>query len=213
MNRKQPPKSAIKQHNQTIIIKLYQYFRLSSAFLYCTLLARWLILYPLVGNKWLPGGIHEYLIYLLLYSFTFELVWQLKFFGFYRLLTSRSTLKCINFLYFVISMHFYDDYEHAVALKNISYSGFIVGLGFNQAYYHCKRLFKQRARKSNRFWLKANTFVWLPLLYISEFYLLLLNIQNPNFHSIPIHDIINKIVLVGFIPISLQCYKMEISSL
>lgn len=191
--------------------RLYQYFRLSSSLLFVSLAARWVALFPLVGAKFLPGGIHEFLCYLMVYAGLFEIVWTLAFRGFKKTLFSRTFLKDVNFLYFVANLHFYDDYEHALVLRSICYSSFILTLGASQAYCHWCKLFKGSGKKRKTFLSIADTFATLPILYLSEFYLLLLNVQTPNFHSFPWLETLNKIVLVVFIPVCLHALKKEVA--
>lgn len=195
--------------SKRLISRLYQLYRLSSSFLYAALLTRWLILLPLVGSKFLPGGIHEYLCYLMLYSSVVELLWLYKFRGFCGATFSRTFVKDLNMLYFVVVMHFYDDYEYALILKNSSYSSFIIGLAWTQAHCHWCKLFKSDENKKKGWAWKVETFFMMPLLYMSEMYLLLLNVQNPSFHSTPLLDEINKVILITFLPIALSLYKYQ----
>ncbi|EDO15374.1 hypothetical protein Kpol_460p9 [Vanderwaltozyma polyspora DSM 70294] len=197
------------------IHRLYQYYHICTTFLFCTLLARWLILMPLVGSRYLPGAVHELLIYLLGISSLIELFWRFYFHGLKNGFMSLTTLKDVNFLYFVRVMHFYDDYEYELVLKNTTYSSFIIGLSFTQAYCHWNNLFKRQKSSygiRSIYW-KINTWIMMPTLYLSEFYLLLLNNRNPNFHSTPLLDKINKCALVVFIPISLIALKKHISKI
>ncbi|SCW02928.1 LAFE_0F17370g1_1 [Lachancea fermentati] len=194
-------------------VRLYQYYRLSSSFLYAALLARWTILLPLVGSKFLPGGIHQFLCYLLIFTSTFDLFWNAKFHGIKSLFRSRTTLKDLNFFYFVAVMHFHDDYEHAPVLKNTSYSCFIIGLAFTQMYYHWCKLFKASSRPKRSVWWRMDSFLMMPLLYSSEFYLLMLNLQMPNYHLSTQLETLNKVLLVLFIPVSLHAFKKQISLL
>lgn len=213
-NKKQETRSAnIPANPGTSALKsrLYQYFRLSSSLLFAALVARWAVLFPLVGSKFLPGGIHEFLCYLMLYAGFFEIVWTYAFRGFKRTLLSRTLLKDVSFLYWVGILHFYDDYEHALVLKNISYSTFIVTLGLSQTYCHWCKLFKSPSKNRNTILWKIDTFLTLPILYLSEFYLLLLNVQTPNFHSYHWLEIVNKVVLIIFIPISLHAFRKQLS--
>lgn len=192
-----------------IISKLYQFYQICTAFLYFALLARWIILLPLVGSKFLPGGIHEFLCHLMVWSSVVELVWLFGFRGLKGGIQSRTLVKCLNFIYFVAVLHFHDDYEHALVLKNTSYSSFIIGLSLTQSYSHWCKLFKRGYVTKRSLFYKLETWIWMPLLYTSEFYLLLLNVQNPNFHSTPVLDKINKVVLVLFFPIALTLYKRQ----
>lgn len=96
---------------------------------------------PLVGSRFLPGGIHEFLIYLMFCSSIMEVIWLLRFHGFKYGLLSRTFLKDLDFIYLVSVIHFYDDYEHALILKNASYSSFIISLSLSQAYCHWCKLF------------------------------------------------------------------------
>ncbi|CCE63341.1 hypothetical protein TPHA_0E02490 [Tetrapisispora phaffii CBS 4417] len=195
-----------------LIHRLYQYYQISTTFLYVALIARWIILFPLVSSKFLPGGIHEFLIYLLGISSIVEMLWQFYFHGVIRSLKSRTVLKDMNFIYLVRVIHFYDDYEHAVILKNTSYSSFILALGFTQAYSHFNKIFKgNKVSKRSWFW-KINAFIMLPTLYLSEFYLLLLNLNNYNYHSTLLLDKINYLVLIVFLPLSCLLYKGEFTS-
>ena len=187
--------------------KLYQYYQLATSFLYAALLIRWLILMPLVGSRFLPGGIHEFLIYLMFCSSIMEVIWLLRFHGFKYGLLSRTFLKDLDFIYLVSVIHFYDDYEHALILKNVSYSSFIISLSLSQAYCHWCKLFKRKGVKERTLVWKVNTFVTLPILYLSEFALLLLNIQVKNYHSTPTLDIINRVVLLAYFPVLLTAYK------
>ncbi|CCF60093.1 hypothetical protein KAFR_0J00250 [Kazachstania africana CBS 2517] len=187
--------------------KLYQYYQLSTSFCFAALFARWLILIILASSRFLPGGIHEFLMGLLLYASVGELFWLLKFRGFKRAVLSSTFVKDLNFLYVILVLHFYDDYEHALVLKNHSYSVFIASLGLSQAYAHWTQLFKRQGMKKNTIIWKIVTYVILPTLYCSEFYLLLLNVQNLNFHSTPTLDVINKLVLVTYFPIALTIFK------
>ncbi|EJS43873.1 YFR042W [Saccharomyces arboricola H-6] len=190
-----------------LVYKLYQYYQLSTSFLYAALLARWLILMPLVGSRFLPGGIHEFFIYLMLCSSVVETLWLFKFYGLKNGLLSRTFLKDLNFIYLVRVIHFYDDYEHALILKNASYSSFIICLSLSQAYCHWCKLFKRKGVKERTVIWKINTYITLPILYLSEFALLLLNIQVKNYHSTPTLEIINRAVLLAFFPILLTAYK------
>lgn len=190
--------------------KIYQYYQLSTSFLFAALLARFIVLAPLVSLRFLPGGIHEFLIYLILYATIGEIFWLFKFRGVKNGIFSRTFIKDLNFLYFVLVMHFYDDYEHALILKNMAYSYFIVGLSTSQGYYHWTQIFKRAGFKERTLLWKIYTYVSLPLLYFSEFYLLLLNVQNPGYHTTPLLNKINKVVLVLFFPIALSLYKKQI---
>lgn len=163
---------------------------------------------PLVGSRFLPGGIHEFLIYLMLCSSIVETLWLLKFYGVKNGILSRTLLKDLNFIYLVVVIHFHDDYEHALILKNSSYSSFIICLSLSQAYCHWCKLFKRKGAKERTLIWKANTFITLPILYLSEFALLLLNIQVKNYHSTPTLDIINRVVLLAYFPILLSAYKI-----
>lgn len=194
----------------SMIARLYQWYQICTTFLYLALLARWIILLPLVGSKFLPGGIHEFLCHLMVWSSLVELVWLFKFHGLKDGLQSRTLVKCLNFFYFVAVLHFHDDYEHALVLKNTSYSSFIIGLSLTQSYSHWCKLFKRGYISKRSLFYKLETWIWMPLLYTSEFYLLLLNVQNPNFHTTPILDRINKVVLVLFFPIALTLYKRQL---
>ncbi|CCC70875.1 hypothetical protein NCAS_0F03910 [Naumovozyma castellii] len=191
------------------IYKLYQYYQLSTSFLFAALLARWLIIFPLAGARFLPGGVHEFLCYLMIYASVGEIIWLFKFYPLKSVIFSKTLLKDLNFIYFVLVLHFYDDYEHALVLKNISYSVFIIGLSLNQAYHHWCKLFKRSGRKKNTLVFKVNNLLGSPLLYLSEYYLLLLNVQNPNFHSTPLLDIINRIILIIYFPIALAVYRNQ----
>ncbi|CAI1974545.1 hypothetical protein SEUBUCD646_0F01050 [Saccharomyces eubayanus] len=191
-----------------LVHKLYQYYQLATSFLYAALFTRWLILMPLVGSRFLPGGIHEFLIYLMLCSSIVETLWLLKFYGVKNGILSRTLLKDLNFIYLVVVIHFHDDYEHALILKNSSYSSFIICLSLSQAYCHWCKLFKRKGAKERTLIWKANTFITLPILYLSEFALLLLNIQVKNYHSTPTLDIINRVVLLAYFPILLSAYKI-----
>lgn len=195
--------------SKRLTARLFQLSHISSGFLYVALLARWLILLPLVGSKFLPGGIHEFLCWLLIYSSILELVWLIKFRGIVGGVLTRRFVKDVNFLYFVLVMHHYDDYEHAPVLKNASYSSFVIGLALNQAYSHWCSLFKRPVHAKKSRFQKADTYLLMPLLYLSEMYLLLLNVQNPSFHSFPLLDKINKVVLIAFLPIALSLYKYQ----
>lgn len=194
----------------SLVCKLYQLYQIGSTFLYLALLARWIVLLPLVGSKFLPGGIHEFLCHLMVWISVLELVWLFKFRGFIGGLQTRTLIKCLNFFYFVAVMHFHDDYEHALILKNTSYSSFILGLSFTQAYSHWCNLFKNGSVSSKKtLSSKMENWIMMPVLYLSEFNLLLLNVQNPNFHSTPALEQINKVVLVLFFPIALTLYKKQ----
>lgn len=194
------------------VSKLYQYYQLTSSFLFVALASRWLILFPLVGVRFLPGGIHEFLIYLLLGSSLVEIMWLFVFRGLSGAFRKRTIYKDLNFLYVVLVFHFHDDYEHALVLKNISYSVFIVSLGLSQAYCHGTQLFKRAPnhRRKTTVW-KLNTFIVLPALYISEFCLLLLNLQFPNYHSTEFLKVVNQFVLVVYFPVALVCYRKLIA--
>lgn len=196
-----------------IVSKLYQYYRISNAFLYAALFTRWLILFPLVGGRFLPGGIHEFLIYLMAYSTVGEIGWLFKFRPFKRALLSRTMLKDLTFINFMLSLHYYDDYEHALVLRNISYSVFIVSLGLSQCYVHSSQLFKRGERTSSSshrslVW-KVYFYVLLPVMYISEFNLLLLNVQYPSFHKLPWLNFINEGILIAFFPIAISCWRKQ----
>ncbi|CEP62966.1 Keg1p LALA0_S06e07976g [Lachancea lanzarotensis] len=201
-----------KKYERGVKARFYQYFRITSAFLYAALVARWAILYPLVGSKFLPGGIHEFLCYLMVYAGTLEMVWSFVFHGLKRTLFSRTMLKNTNLLYFVSVLHFYDDFEHAPVLKSEAYSSFIVALGLSQTYCHWCKLFRSPKYKRKTLLQKLDTFATLPVLYLSEGYLLLLNLQTPNFHTNAWLQIVNKTVLVAFIPICLHSLKKQVAT-
>ncbi|QLQ80051.1 hypothetical protein HG537_0D00510 [Torulaspora globosa] len=194
---------------QRLVARLYQLSHISSGFLYVALLARWLIIVPLAGTRFLPGGIHEFLCGLLVYSSVVELLWLVKFRGVVGAVLTRKFLKDVNFLYFVMVMHYYDDYEHVPVLKNVSYSSFIVGLACTQAWSHWRSLFKRPVGGRRSSVEKIDTYLMMPLLYLSEMYLLLLHVQDPGFHSFPLLDKVNKVVLVIFLPVALSVYRYQ----
>lgn len=204
--------SSLKMATGKFVNRLYQYYQLSTSFLYLALLSRWIILFPLVGTRFLPGGIHGFLIYLLFISSVVEIFWLFKFRGFKGIFRKRTIYKDLNFLYVVLVLHFYDDYEHALVLKNISYSIFIISLSCSQAYCHGTQLFKRAPnyKRKTLMW-KFDTFVSLPVLFISEFCLLLLNLQFPNYHTTKELDLFNKFILVIYFPFALTCYKKYIA--
>lgn len=192
--------------------KLYQYYQLTTSFLYVALLARWIIIFPLVGVKFLPGGLHEFLIYLLFFSSLFEILWLFVFRGIKGTFRSRTLLKDLNFLYFVLVFHFNDDYEHALVLKNISYSLFIVSVSLSQTYCHAIQIFKRgpNYKRKTLLW-KLDTFILMPVLYCSEFSLFLINQRFPNFHTTKEIDQFTKFILVIFFPLALSCYRKHIA--
>lgn len=213
-----------------LVRKLYQYYRISNTFLYAALFTRWLILFPLVGGKFLPGGMHMFLIKLMIYSTAGEIVWLFKFRSWKRAILSRTMLKDFNFIFVILTLHYRDNYEYALVLRNISYSLFIVSLALSQCYVHCSNLFKQEPpRRTNNnntndnnnavvlrtsskkmtILSKIYSFVILPTMYTSEFNLLLLNVQYSNFNNLPWLQLINKIILVLFIPVVLTCWKRQ----
>lgn len=191
-----------------LLYKLYQYYHLSCTVLFAALWARFTILLPLVGRKFLPGGIHEYLCYLLAVSSAIDIVWIGYFYGLRRLWFNPTLWKDLNFIYFVGVLHFHDDYEHAPVLKNTSYSTFILTLSLNQSYHHWCKMFKRTpgTRRRTIIW-KFNYWCLMPVLYISEFILLLLNVRNPNFHSTPWLDRLNQFALVVYLPVVISIYK------
>lgn len=213
-----------------LVRKLYQYYRISNTFLYAALFTRWLILFPLVGGKFLPGGMHMFLIKLMIYSTVGEIVWLFKFRSWKRAILSRTMLKDFNFIFVILTLHYRDNYEYALVLRNVSYSLFIVSLALSQCYVHCSNLFKQEPpRRTNNnntndnnnavvlrtsskkmtILSKIYSFVILPTMYTSEFNLLLLNVQYSNFNNLPWLQLINKIILVLFIPVVLTCWKRQ----
>lgn len=214
-----------------LVRKLYQYYRISNTFLYAALFTRWLILFPLVGGKFLPGGMHMFLIKLMIYSTVGEIVWLFKFRSWKRAVLSRTMLKDFNFIFVILTLHYRDNYEYALVLRNISYSLFIVSLALSQCYVHCSNLFKQEpprrtndnntndnnnntvvlrtSSKKTTILSKIYSFVILPTMYTSEFNLLLLNVQYSNFNNLPWLQLINKIILVLFIPVVLTCWKRQ----
>ncbi|CAL9728503.1 beta-1,6-glucan synthesis-associated protein Keg1p [Monosporozyma unispora] len=204
-----------------IVSKLYQYYRITNAFLYAALFTRWLILFPLVGGKFLPGGIHKFLISVMVYSTLGEIGWLFKFRTWKRAVLSRTMLKDLTFINFIATLHYHDDYEHALVLRNISYSLFIVSLALSQCYVHCSQLFKKDSPRQgstavlptthngkSMVW-KLYSYVVLPIMYISEFNLLLLNIQYPSYHKMPRLEVVNKIILVLFFPLAITCWKKQ----
>ena len=213
-----------------LVRKLYQYYRITNTFLYAALFTRWLILFPLVGGKFLPGGMHMFLIKLMIYSTVGEIVWLFKFRSWRRAILSRTMLKDFNFIFVILTLHYRDNYEYALVLRNISYSLFIVSLALSQCYVHCSNLFKQEPPKrtnnnntndnNNTVVLRTSSkkmtilskiysFVILPTMYTSEFNLLLLNVQYSNFNNLPWLQLLNKIILVLFIPVVLTCWKRQ----
>ena len=216
-----------------LIRKLYQYYRITNAFLYAALFTRWLILYPLVGGKFLPGGTHMFLINLMIYSTVGEMVWLFKFRSWRNAILSRTMLKDLNFIYIILTLHYRDNYEYALVLRNISYSLFIVSIALSQCYVHCSNLFKRvpprNINRSNTTTTTNNnntdaaiafsnqksiisqiySYLILPIMYTSEFNLLLLNVQYSDFNNLPWLQLINKTILVLFIPIVLTCWKRQ----
>lgn len=213
-----------------LVRKLYQYYRISNTFLYAALFTRWLILFPLVGGKFLPGGMHMFLIKLMIYSTAGEIVWLFKFRSWKRAILSRTMLKDFNFIFVILTLHYRDNYEYALVLRNVSYSLFIVSLALSQCYVHCSNLFKQEpprrtnnnntndnnntvvlrtSSKKTTILSKIYSFAILPTMYTSEFNLLLLNVQYSNFDNLPWLQLINKIILVLFIPVVLTCWKRQ----
>lgn len=210
--------------------KLYQYYRITNAFLYGALFTRWLILYPLIGGKFLPGGIHMFLIKLMIYSTVGELIWLFKFRSWGKAIFSRTMLKDLNFINIIVTLHYKDNHEYALVLRNVSYSLFIMSLALSQCYVHCSNLFKkERPRNINRDNTSNNdnpdvvmtvsnrkstisqiySYLLLPILYTSEFNLLLLNVQYSDFNDLLWLQLINKVILVLFIPIVLTCWKRQ----
>lgn len=202
-----------------IVSKLYQYYRITNAFLYAALFTRWLILFPLVGGKFLPGGIHLFLIYLMVYSTFGEIGWLFKFRPWKRALGSRTMLKDLTFINFITILNYKDNYEHALVLRNISYSIFIVSLALSQCYVHCSQLFKRQPRRQEDVVLSQKngksmigilyTYILLPVLYVSEFNLLLLHVQYPSPSKLPWMEVINKVILVLFFPIAFMCWRRQ----
>ncbi|KAH3900829.1 Keg1p SCDLUD_002282 [Saccharomycodes ludwigii] len=185
----------------TAISKLYQLSRLITLILYTTLLGRWIGLIILVDVKFLPGGIHEFLCNILVFSSALELFWMLVVFHYINWFT---LLKNLNFIYIVVALNFWDDYEHAPLLKTYSYSIFIIGLSLSQMYCHWRKLFKSGNTNSKSLQFLLNKWIWSPSLYISEYYLLLLNMhQYRNFHNTLALETFNKIVVVIYLPILL----------
>ena len=190
--------------------KLFQLYQLQTTLLYLALFGRWLVLMPLVGSRYLPGGIHEYLCYLLVIVSVFEVLWSLYFHG-VRGFISQRVLKSLNYLYLVLNLHFYDDYEHAPLLKTSAYSTFIIGVSLVESYQHWCRLFKRgpNYKRETRYW-KFISYVMLPCLYLSEFVLLLLNRQLPNHHTTEQLELVNTVVLILYFPMALTVYKRHL---
>ena len=87
-----------RQQPRRLVVKLYQFFHISSAFLYCALLVRWLVLLPLVSRKYLPGGIHRFLCCLMVYSAVGNILWWIKMRGLAWSIFNRHNLKNINLI-------------------------------------------------------------------------------------------------------------------
>lgn len=194
------------------IYKIFQLYQLQGAFLYLALLMRWLVLMPLVGSRFLPGGIHEFLCYLLGIASIFDILWSLYFRGPVGGILNRITLKSVNYLIVIANLHFYDDYEHAPILRSAAYSTFIITVSLFESYQHWCRLFKRGPNHKWRtgYW-KFISYVIAPSLYLTEFYLLLLNLRIPNFHMTKSLEFLDKCILVIYFPVALTAYKKYLS--
>ncbi|KAL3231435.1 hypothetical protein RNJ44_00470 [Nakaseomyces bracarensis] len=194
------------------IYKIFQLYQLQGAFLYLALLLRWLVLMPLVGSRFLPGGIHEFLIYLLGVTSIFDILWGVYFRGFVGGVLNRNTLKSLNYLLVIANLHFYDDYEHAPLLRTSAYSSFIIALSLFESYQHWCKLFKRgpNHKRKTTYWKFISLFI-VPVLFLSEFYLLLLNLNTPNFHMSDSLESFDKFILVIYFPVALTAYKKYLS--
>ncbi|CCK70038.1 Keg1p KNAG_0D02890 [Huiozyma naganishii CBS 8797] len=191
-----------------IINRLYIYYQLSTSVLFLALFARWAVLYPLVSGRFLPGGIHVFLISLICYATVGELLWSLKFRRVSGTLKSATLLKDANLLYFCLAMNHISDYDHSLVLKNISYSAFIIGLSLSQCYVHATQMFKRgEPLWFSGFLRRVYVYILLPVMHLSEFNLLLLNVQSSQSIESPVLDIVHKIVLVFFLPLACVAWR------
>ncbi|KAK5778919.1 hypothetical protein RI543_003847 [Arxiozyma heterogenica] len=166
----------------------------------------------------------------MIYSTVGELIWLFKFRSWRKAIFSRTMLKDLNFINIIVTLHYKDNYEYALVLRNVSYSLFIMSLALSQCYVHCSNLFKkERPRNINRDNTSNNynpdvvmtvsnrksiisqiySHLLLPIMYTSEFNMLLLNVQYSDFNDLLWLQLINKVILVLFIPIVLTCWKRQ----
>lgn len=195
-----------------LIYKIFQLYQLQGTFLYLALLMRWLVLMPLVGSRFLPGGIHEFFCYLLAITSISDILWSLYFRGFIGGMLNKITLKSLNYLIVIGNLHFYDDYEHAPLLRSAAYSIFIITVSLFESYQHWCKLFKRgpNHKWKTGYWMFISYFI-LPCLYLAEFYMLLLNLRIPNFHMTDSLELFDKFILVIYFPVALTAYKKYLS--
>ncbi|KAL6946264.1 hypothetical protein ACO0RG_000410 [Hanseniaspora osmophila] len=190
-----------------VVSKLYQYYRLTASILYACLLLRCLTILFLVGPKYLPNMIHEFLCYLMVIYSCIELFFMIFVF---RSIKFIPLVKCIDFLYFVVVLNFHDDYEHAPILKNMSYPIFIITMSIVQIFEHWTKLFKthRMSKRNNSMFGKLRENIITPVMVISQFYLFILNLHKyDNYHTTDTLDKLNNVVLVLYIPIALFLFK------
>lgn len=197
-------RAAVNSRSVPLKTKVYQLFRIGSFVTFFCLLTRCLILYPLVSNKFLPGGIHEFLIYSILISNWFEVIVINCFF--YKNLNIWKILSLININFFVYKCWLPDDYEYSLILKNHSYVIFIITLSLAYMYYHGTRIFKSNGTKTKtKSILRVASIIVNVIMYLSEFNLLLLSLDDKN--------IWEKVYLVLYLPILINSLRKNYNKL
>lgn len=202
--REQVLKDTLTSRSIPLNTKIYQLFRISSFIVFFCLLTRCLVLYPLVSNKFLPGGIHIFLIYTILITNWFETIVINCLF--YKNLNVWKVLSFINVNFFIYKCWFKDDYEYNLILKNYSYALFIISLSLASMYYHGTRIFKSNGTKNRtKTVARFANIILIIIMYLTQFNLMLLSVDNKN--------IWEKVFLVLYFPIALSALRRNYNKL
>lgn len=178
-------------------LKVVFFYHLAAATLWFCCLARFLILLPLVGRRFLPGGIADF----------FHVVATLPLLGFFVVnLLGRSVysvkqlwslfngLRMVWICYGVI-------YPHPKIAKHTSYSYLILSWCVQNLIDLCYYAFKVKTKTSPQFlfWLHHHMFyVTFPIAFMSELILVFLSLK---FVGIKWHRKAIEVCLLSYVPL------------
>lgn len=178
-------------------LKVVFFYNITAATLWFCCLTRFLILLPLVGRKFLPGGIADF----------FHVVATLPLVGFFVVnLFGRSTYKVgdlwglangIRMVWICYGVIF----PHPKIAKHTSYSFLIAAWSIQNLIDSCYYAFKVKTRTSPSwlFWLHHHLFfLTFPVIFGAEFALVFLSLK---FVEIQWHKVILEAFLLSYVPL------------
>lgn len=178
-------------------MKLVFFYNLTAATLWACCFCRFVVLLPLVGRRFLPGGIADF----------FQAVATLPLIGFFVVnLFGRSSYSATDLWSFfngsrMLWICFGVIFPHPKIAKHTSYSFLIFAWCIqnivNLTYY----AFKVKTKTSPLwlFWLHHHIFFFtFPIAFMSELILLFLSIK---FVRIPYHKVALEVCMLSYIPI------------